>query len=72
MGAEELHLVGQDISALKIDVFGMGRGEWYRQQFHPSPFRGESGLVVVAAQAGRDHVVPVIGSAQAQWPHMVT
>jgi hypothetical protein len=72
MGTQELHLVGKNISSLQIDVFRMSGCKWDGEQFHARFFRGSSRLVVVATDTGGDHIVPVVGSFLAQWPHVVT
>ena len=71
MGAQKFHLVGQDSPALQINVFGVGRGERHRQQFHAGLLGGAAGLVVVAAHARGYHVVPVVGAALAERGNVV-
>ena len=71
VAAQELHLVCQDVAPHQEDVLGMGRGEGDGQELHPRRLRGAPGLVVVAAHAGGDHVVPTVAAAQAQGPDVV-
>ena len=71
MRLEEFHLVGQYPASLQVDVFGVGRYEGNRQELDTRLFGRAAGLVVVAALAGRDHVVPGVGAALAQWGDVV-
>lgn len=50
VGAQEFHLIGEDMVALQEDEFRVGGGEGHRQQFHARRFRGAARLVGVAAQ----------------------
>ena len=71
MGQQEIHLVGQDLAALQVDILGVGRCEGNGQQFHAGLFRCSAGLVVVASLAGCHHVYPGILPALAEWIDMI-
>lgn len=71
VGAQELHLISQDISALQVDILGMGWSKRNCQQLHSSLLRCLSRLVVVAAHAGGDYIVPVVGAALTYRAHMI-
>jgi len=66
VGEKEIHLVGQDLLALEIDVLGMGGREGNGQKLHARLLRCTTGLVVVAALAGGYHVDPGIFTVLAQ------
>ena len=66
MRQQEIHLVSQNLPALQVDVFRMGRGERNGQQLDSSLFWGAAGLEVVTPLAGGHHVGPPVLSAMAQ------
>lgn len=71
VGAQEFHLVGQHVSALQIDIFGVGRCEGDSEQLHARLLGGESGLVVIAAQTCGDNIIPVIRATLTQGAYMI-
>ena len=66
-----LHLVGQHAPSLQEDVFGVGGRERHGDELHLRLLRRARGLGVVAAAAGRDHVVPGVLAALAERTHVV-
>ena len=71
MGAQEFHLIGQYVASLEIDVFRMGRSKRNGQKLDACGFRGSAGLVVIAACAGGDHIVPVVRPTLTERAHMI-
>ncbi len=71
MSEQEVHWVRQHSSSLYINVLGVGRGEWYRDQFNPRLLRTTACLMIVATFASGYYVVPRVGPALAQGPYMV-
>ncbi len=71
VGDQELHLVRQDPAALEVHVLGVGGSEGHRQELHPRLLGGSARLVVVAALARGDDVVPAVDASVAQGRHVV-
>jgi hypothetical protein len=69
--AQKLHLIRQNISALKIDVLSMGRSERNCQELHPCLLWSFPGFVVIAADTGGDNVVPAIWAALTYGAYMI-
>ena len=63
VGEEILHLVGEDASAFKVDVFRVGRYERYGDELHRRLFGRAPTFEIVAATAGRCDITPSVSSA---------
>ena len=63
VGQQEFHLVGEHPLALQVNILGMRGRKGNGKQRHVRLFRLLSGLVVVAALAGRNHIFPAVQAA---------
>ena len=72
MCEQEGHLVREHAPALQIDVFRVCGCERYGEQRESGLLRRAAGLLVVAALAGGDHVVPGVLPASRQRADVVT
>ena len=72
MGTQELHLVGEHPAPLQIDIFRMRGRERHSQQLHGRLFRAAPCLVIIAAPAGGNDVVPGIGATLDDRGDMIT
>ena len=66
MCQQEIHLIGQNLPSLQVDVFRMGRAEGDCKQLHAGLFGGPARFVIVAAFTGGDDISPIILSTLAQ------
>ena len=71
MGEQELHLVGQDSSARKINVFGVCRHKRHSQKFHSGFLGRATPLVVIASLARGDNILPNVPAAFAEGFYVV-
>jgi len=71
VGQQKFHLVGEHPLSLQVNILGMCRHKRNGEQRHVRLFRLLSGLVVVAALAGRNHIFPAIHAATRERGDMV-
>jgi len=72
MREQVLHLVGENLAAFEVNIFGVSRRERNCDQLHCSLFGCSPALVVVAAATGCRNVVPDISAAVRQWRDVIS
>lgn len=71
VGAQKGHLVCQNMATLKEDILCMGRGKRNGQKLHPRTLWRAPRLMIITADTGRNHIVPMIRATLAHRPHMI-